>query len=115
MKYTVALSLLVAAATAMPHFHRAAAVDDLVDSFNGLNDNQKADFLQQISADGKVNLQANSNGGGSSSGDVLANVNAVALDDGEADVSVDDNSDVALAAQVEAIDDGKVNVNINGN
>lgn len=118
MKYTFALTLLVAAATAMPHLHRRAAVDDLVDSFNDLNDNQKANFLQQISADGNVNVQATSNSGSSSrssSGDVLADVNALALDDGEANVSVNDDSDVALAADVQALDDGKVNVNINGN
>lgn len=118
MKYTVPLILLIATATALPRLQPRDKVSDLVDQFNGLNDNQQADFLQQVSDanGGNVDVEAVDNNGKQSNdnNDVLADVNAVALQDGEANVAVEDSDDVAVDADVEAVDDGVVNVNING-
>lgn len=114
MKYTTALSLLIATATALPQLR--AGGNNLVDQFNGLSNSQKAQFLQQIAATGQLNVDTSSKSSSSSgSGDVQADVNALALDDGQADVTVGDSGDVALASDILALDDGKVNVNINGN
>lgn len=118
MKYTIALTLLVATATALPRLQPRDKVSDLVDQFNALNDNQQANFLEQVSDanGGNVNVESVNDDGSQSNdnNDVLADVNAFAQDDGEANVAVKDSDDVNVAADVQALDDGTVNVNING-
>lgn len=119
MKSTLALSLLVASAAAFPAiFSRQDAVNDLANQFKALSNKQQADFLEQISDDQNVNVEAtptdDANSTSSNGNDVLANVNAVAADDGQANVSVKDSDDIQVNADVQALDDGIVNLNIQG-
>lgn len=116
MKYTVAISLLIASAAGMPSLFRRDAVSDAVAQFNGLSDSDKADFLEQISEDGDVNVQGvNKDNSASGNGaDVQADVKAVAADDGQANVAVKDSDDVQVTANVQALDDGVVNLNVQG-
>lgn len=121
MKSSLALSLLVASAAAFPAiFSRQDAVGDAVAQFKALSDDQQADFLDQISvnANSKAKSKAASAAGAksanSTSDDVVANVNAFADDDGEANVAIDDSNDIEVNADVQALDDGIVNLNIQG-
>lgn len=118
MKYTVFIGILIASAAAMPSVFRRDAVGDAVAQFDKLTDGQKADFLEQITAENAGSVQGvNSAGGAAGSGngkDVVADVNAAAVDDGEANVAIKGSNDIQVKADVQALDDGVVNLNIQG-
>lgn len=118
MKYTVFISLLIASAAGMPFIFRRDALIDAIAQFNSLSDGQQAEFLDQITKQGAVSVQgANSAGGAAGSGsgnDVVADVDATAIDDGEANVAITGSNDIQVKADVQALDDGVVNLNVQG-
>lgn len=86
------------------------------DNNNNNNDNNDADIQAEVNAvaidDGEANIEI---GDDESSGALNAKVNAVANDEGEANLEVGGGDDVDLAADIQGVDGGKVNVAINGN
>lgn len=116
MKYAVAISILIASAAGMPSLFRRDAVSDAVAQFDKLSDGEKADFLDQITKEGDVSVQGANKGasGSGNGGDVQADVDAVAADDGEANVAINDSDDIQVKADVQALDNGVVNLNVQG-
>lgn len=116
MKYIVAICLLAASAAGMPQIFRRDAVNDAVAQFSNLSDSEQADFLDRISTQGDVNVQGVNKGSSESGGgnDVVADLNAVAFDDGQANVAIDGSDDIQVKADVQALDDGVVNLNVQG-
>lgn len=120
MKYTVVISLLAASAAGMPSiFGRQDAVSSAVASFDSLTDSQKADFLEKITQENVANVQGVNNAGAAAPGsgngkDVVADVKAAAVDDGQANVAINGSSDIQVKANVQGLDDGIVNLNIEG-
>lgn len=80
------------------------------------DNNNDADIQAEVNAvaidDGEANIEI---GDDESSGALNAKVNAVANDEGEANLEVGGGDDVDLAADIQGVDGGKVNVAINGN
>lgn len=120
MKYTVVISLLAASAAGMPSiFGRQDPVSNAVASFDSLTDSQKADFLEAITRENAGSVQGVNNAGGAAAGsnngkDVVADIKAAAVDDGQANVAINGSSDIDVKANVQGVDDGIVNLNIEG-